>query len=213
MMPKVRTTVVPVLALVLSLVAVAQASATTATVSPTGGKTATALTGTRFNITSGSSSTTITCTSTLLTGTFGSGSGSLPIAVSTDARLNLSGCRLPGGVEWAFSCSSTAWVLVTGLTVGAITPVTIGNISCTVSLTSNPACRTTIEGPGTTRGSLAASYSSTTDQLTIYAAGQSLVSKNSTCISTLLNGSASLTSSTGGDIPFGVTPVTTITVA
>ncbi|WP_155892204.1 hypothetical protein [Conexibacter woesei] len=51
-----------------------------------------------------------------------------------------------------------------------------------------------------------------TNQVTIYAAGQSLTQSNSTCLALFKNGSTTLTSPTGGDLVINVTPGTSVAV-
>jgi hypothetical protein len=208
---KILKIALPMMVALMSLVAVAQASAVTVTVTPSGAKTLTSTTDVRFVITSGSTRTTVDCTVMTIVGTVNSASGSLAVAISTNIQFGFTGCTLPGGLRVTIGCSPTAVLSVTGLTSGGVTPISITNISCTISLTSAPSCRTTIEGPGTAKGSVGGSYSNSTNQLTINTAGQSLASKNSTCTSTFPNGTVNLASSAGGNIIFAVTPATTIT--
>jgi hypothetical protein len=203
MLSSARKCLIVGVVLAASLVTVASAAASTVTVTPSGPKTAT--TGAiRFAIAGGSGTTTITCTGATITGTLNSARGTYPIAISTNIQLVCAGGR-SASLNVSVACSGTAILSVTGDTnASGITPLQLTGINCRVSLTSTPTCNVTITG------SVRGQFANATSQLTIFRAGQALTASGSTCTSTFQNGAVGISSATGGDIVFNVTPATTI---
>jgi hypothetical protein len=215
---EVRKVALPMVVALMAFVAVAQASAATATESPSGSKTGTATAIVKLTITSGSARTVVTCAAAGFTGTWNPGAGTFPLATSTNTALTFTNCSIPGPINVRLTCNVTEVLSVTGVTTNGVTPLNITKLTCSLSLGNDPTgCKTTIEGAGPTgtRGSLAGHYSNSTQQLTILATGQDLVSKNSDCSRErlLFDGTGAYSDATsGGDVLYNVTPTTTITV-
>lgn len=199
-----KSFMVAVVVLTSLLVASVASASVTVTVTPSGAKTALATTGLKLVIAGTSGSSALDCTGASFSGTVGSATGSgYPIRIGTLSSA-ITGCTWPGGLAIDLSCPGVS-LNVTGPTVSGVTPESLTAVACTMAVHSMPTCRTTIAGAfGGDR------FSNTTGQLTITASGQSLVSIGSTCASTLLNGAATFSSPTGGDLVFNVTPATTV---
>jgi hypothetical protein len=176
-MRRALTTVI--LAAAIGMVAAATASAT---VSPTGAKT-----GTTGAVTFAG----VNCTAGSFTGTWASSP-----TISTNMRLQFTGCTRPGGLLMTIACTNTGVLSATGSTVSGITPLSITALSCRVSVTAAPTCTVTVTG------SVTGSYSNIS-QLTI-GAGGSLTGSGSTCV-TLPNGAKTISGAT-----YAVTPATTM---
>jgi hypothetical protein len=96
--------------------------------------------------------------------------------------------------------------------VGGVTPGTLGNINCQITVTSLPGCTFTLSG-ASGPGSVRWSYNNATHQLRVFAAGQDLAvnSVPAACAATVPTGPATLTAPAGADLIYNVVP-TTLTI-
>jgi hypothetical protein len=172
------------------------ASATTVVVSPGGSVAGTGTTSWELII--GSGSTTFVCTGAGFTATLVSAP-----TITTNYQQNFSGCRLTGGISYTDTCSATARLTVTGLTVSGVTPGVLSGISCVASV--NGSCRANVTG------SLPVQFNNATSQLTVPTTGQTIVVSGSTCTTVIPNGTATFASATGGAFVYRVSPAQTIT--
>jgi hypothetical protein len=184
----------------------ASAAPSAVAVTPSGAKTVTATSGVRFVIrSSAGSTTTVTCTGSTWNGTVSSTSGTYPLQIGRLSWAN-TGCRTVGLAVTARPCATTLFATAGTFVTGA-TPLALTGISCDLALTSNLTCRTTITG------SLAnASFSNGTDLMNVIASpsSQSLTGGPSTCTSTFVDGTVNFSSTIGGDVRYGFSPITTI---
>jgi hypothetical protein len=116
------------------------AAASTATVSPGG---ATSGTAPASQWVFSTQARTFGCTSTGMNATLGSSSGSLPLTISSNVQLAVTGCVVTGGLTYTFNCSAVGVFTVTGLTTAGLTPGRIG-LQCQTSLSGT--CAVIISG-------------------------------------------------------------------
>ncbi|WP_027007538.1 hypothetical protein [Conexibacter woesei] len=189
-------------ALFASFVFAGAASALTVTVTPS----PSAITGTGttpWQLTiqpSGGGPTVFTCVNAGFTATVRSATGAGPLAIATNYQQTFSSCRV-AGISYTDTCSGTAVLSVTGVTVSGVTPLTLSSLSCTA----------TIGGCGSARitGTIPETYNNTTRQLTVLTTGQALTVSGTTC-SRIPNGAATFAATGGGNFVYAVSPATTI---
>lgn len=147
---------------------------------------------------------TVDCTTSSVRATLGSAAGASPLAISTNLAWGLSGCTQTGGLRFFWTCSANQNLSVTGATAAGVTTATAG-IDCVESISATCSVHIT--------GRMSVTYNNLTSQLTLISpSGQSIFATGSTC-STLPNDvSVTMGSSTGGNLVFTVSPLTTVSV-
>jgi hypothetical protein len=190
----------------LSFAAVGTAAAATATVSPGGSTRGTGTTSWQLLISGSSSSATFNCTGATFSATLASSSGAFPLAITSNYQQQFSGCRIAGGISYNDTCTASASLGATAVTTSGVTPFSLTGLNCTATLSGSPSCTARITG------SLTQSYSNTTGQLSVPVTGQSITVSGSTCTSTIPNGTATFSNTSGGTFVYTVSPATTISV-
>ncbi|HEY6760582.1 MAG TPA: hypothetical protein VI318_13880 [Baekduia sp.] len=183
----------------LMLGVAASAGASTVTVSPGGNVTGTATTHAFFQW----GSARLDCAAATATGTLRAATGVFPITVSSNMQENFSSCTLVGIGGYTITCSNTSTANVTSVTVAGVTQGTIANIACTVTVVGICSARMS--------GSLTESNNNATGQVTVNAAGQSLVVSGSMCGSLLPNGPMTFTGPSSANLVYNVLPRQTVT--
>jgi hypothetical protein len=168
--------------------------------------TATATTHSILTIHGASSTVTLDCTNASAVGTLAS---SATRQISSNINPRFSSCLLGGFLGFTVSCTNTDTLTTTAATSGGVTPGTLGNITCQITLTAIPSCTFTVEGAGSGPGNVSVSYSNApVNQLTVLAAGQNLQvnSVPAACGSTVPTGPATFTAPGGGNLIYNVLP-------
>jgi hypothetical protein len=167
--------------------------------------TATATTHSILTIHGASSTVTLDCTNASAVGTLASSTFTRQISNNINPRF--SSCLLGGFLPFTVSCTSTDTLTTTAATSGGITPGTLANISCQITLTSLPGCTFTVTGPSGP-GTVPVSYNNATNQLTVLAAGQSLAvnSVPAQCNGQVPTGPATFTAPGGNNLVYNVLP-------
>jgi hypothetical protein len=184
----------------LALAAVGTAAAATATITPGGSTRGVGLTGWQLN----AGSATFDCTTGSFSATLPTSvSGSLALTLTNNYQQAFSSCRT-AGISYTFQCSATAVLAATAVTSSGVTPLRITSLNCTARLATGCTANVT--------GSLPASFSNFTSQLTVPIPGQAIAVSGSTCGSAFPNGPAVFTATGGSTFVYGVAPTTTINV-
>lgn len=186
----------------LALSVAGTAAAATATVTPGGGVNGTGTTAWELTISGSSGSATFNCANAGFNANLRSATGALPLTIGTAYQQTFSNCRT-GSVSYNFACTPTATLSATGLTSGAVTPLSLNTLTCTASIGG---C-----GSATISGSLPETFTNAGSQLTVGLIGQRITSSGSTC-SLIPNGTATFAAPGGVPFVYAVTPVTNINV-
>jgi hypothetical protein len=167
--------------------------------------TATATTHSILTIHGTSSTVTLDCTNASAVGNLVT---SVTRQISNNINPRFSSCTLSGFLPFTVSCTSTDTLTTTNATGGGVTPGTLGNISCTITVTPLSGCSFVVEGVGSGPGTVPVSYSNSTNQLTVLAAGQDLAvnSVPAACLGQVPTGPAVFTSPGGGNLVYNVLP-------
>jgi hypothetical protein len=166
--------------------------------------TATATTHWVLTIHGASSTVSLDCTNASMVGTLAS---SLTRQISSNINPRFSSCLLGGFLPYVYSCTSTSVLKTTGATAAGVTPGTLANISCQITVTSLPGCTFTMAG-ASGPGSVPVSYSNATNQLTVLAAGQDLAVNGvpPQCNGQVPTGPATWTAPGGNNVVYNVLP-------
>jgi hypothetical protein len=193
---------------VASLSAVSTAGATSVTVGPTSPTNITGTSGVTL-LAFHNASKTWSCTSSSTTGTAASNASGL--LVSSNVKLDFSGCSFVGGLGLTIACSSTANISATAATAAGNTPGAITSISCHIFVTSSTSCRVMVNGSmGMTFNDPAAGLGA---RITTDVDHQSLTATSSTCTLLPNDGSVRFSASTPGTSSVYTLTPTNLTVS